>query len=140
MHNSPGAVESGIARGSIGPLMSFLKTIYAVLGPLVHTPLIGAGDRHLFLCTSARFSNGAQDATAGVPLADGLSLAKGTDRQIGSGVYWIDAYGESVSSKVERLFAELRSYGMVERVEEKIQSDIKHALVSTKTGQKIDDS
>jgi hypothetical protein len=78
VQNFPGAVESGIARGSSGGLIRVLKTIYAVLGPLVHIPLVEAGDRHLFLCTSARYCAGPEDSTAGVPLVDGLTLARGT--------------------------------------------------------------
>ncbi|KAF8214084.1 hypothetical protein K438DRAFT_1706355 [Mycena galopus ATCC 62051] len=132
IHNFPGAVESGISRGSIGPLMRVLKTIFAVLGPLVHIPLVEAGDRHLFLCTSARFSAGPEDATAGVPLVEGLVLARGTDGQIGSGVYSIDANGDSASPKVEKLLAQLRSQGLVERVRENIESDINAALATRK--------
>jgi hypothetical protein len=133
VHNFPGAVESGIARGSIGGLMRVLKTVYAMLGPLVHIPLVEAGDRHAFLCTSARFSTGPEDATAGVPLVYGLALARGTDGQIGSGVYSIDANGESAMPKVERLLAQLRSQGMIERVWENIESDINGALASSKS-------
>ena len=132
VHNFPGAVSSGIARGSIGVLMRVLKTVFAVLGPLVHIPLVETGDRHVFLCTSARFSTGPEDATAGVPLVDGLALARGTDGQIGSGVYSIGANGESARPKVERLLAQLRGQGMVERVWENIESDINGALASSK--------
>lgn len=131
VHNFPGAVESGIARGSIGALMRFLKTVFAVLGSLVHVPLEEAGDRHVFLGTSARFAAGLDDVTAGVPLVDGLALARGTDGQTGSGVYSIDANGESASSKVERLLAQLRSQDMVEQVREHIESDISAALASS---------
>lgn len=132
VHNFPGAVESGIARGSIGGLMRVLKTVYAMLGSLVHMPLVEAGDRHVFLCTSARFSAGLQDATAGVPLIDGLAYARGTDGKIGSGVYSIDAKGDSAAPKVEKLLAELRSKGMVERVRDTIETDINSALISSK--------
>ncbi|KAI9686480.1 MAG: hypothetical protein M1822_003491 [Bathelium mastoideum] len=133
IHNFPGAVQSGIARGSIGALMRVLKTIFALLGPLVHMPLEEAGDRHLFLCTSARFSAGPEDATAGVPLVEGLDLARGIDGQSGSGVYSIDANGESAKPRVEGLLARLKSEGMVERVWEKIESDVNAALAYSKT-------
>lgn len=130
VHNFPGAVESGIARGSIGPFMRVLKTIFAVLGPLVHIPLEEAGDRHLFLCTSARFPADPDDKAAGVPLDDGLTAARGSDGESGSGVYSIDANGESAGPKVEKLLAQLRSEGMVEKVWGNIESDIKGALGS----------
>lgn len=132
VHNFPGSVQSGIARGSIGPLMRVLKTIFAMLGSLVNIPLEEAGDRYLFLCTSARFSTGPKDTAAGVPLADGLTFARGTDGQSASGVYSIDAYGESAKPKVEALLAQLRSDRMVERVWHNIQSDISRALASSK--------
>ena len=132
IHNFPGAVESGIARGSIGPLMRVLKTIFAVLGSLVHIPLAEAGDRHVFFCTSARFSTDPEDPTAGVPLIGEMALAKGTDGQIGSGVYSIDANGESISFKIEKLLAQLRSQGLVERVQENIEFDIVKALSTSK--------
>lgn len=128
VHNFPGAVESGIARGSIGFLMRFLKTIFALLGPLVHIPLEEAGQRHLFLCTSARFSAGPDDAASGVPLVDGLDHARGTNGRAGSGVYSIDANGESASPKVERLLADLREKGLVDQITENIERDISNAL------------
>lgn len=130
VHNFPGAVESGIARGSIGWLMRFLKIIYGLLGSWVHIPLEEAGDRHVFFSTSARFSNGSEDSTAGVPLVDSLVLARGTDGQVGGGVYSIDHNGESASPKVERLLAQMRTQGTVERVWENIESGVKSALAS----------
>ncbi|TKA81526.1 hypothetical protein B0A55_02982 [Friedmanniomyces simplex] len=132
VHNFPGSVKSGIDRGSIGPLMRTLKTIFIVLAPLVNIPLEEAGDRHLFLCTSARFSAGSQDKAAGVPLADGLALARSSDGQSGSGVYSIDAYGASAKPKVERLLAKLRGEDMVQRVQNAIEADINSALASHK--------
>lgn len=130
VHNFPGAVESGIARGSIGWLMRFLKIIYGLLGSWVHIPPEEAGDRHVFFCTSARFSNGSEDDTAGVLLADDLALARGIDGQIGSGVYSIDHNGESAGPKVERLLAQMRSQGLVELVRDNIDSGVKSALAS----------
>ncbi|KAF2716718.1 hypothetical protein K431DRAFT_256998 [Polychaeton citri CBS 116435] len=131
VHNFPGAVESGIGRGSIGWLMRTLKTIFAILGPLVHIPLEEAGNRHLFLCTSARYSVGPNDMTGGVPLLEHLTLARGTDGQVGSGVYSIDANGESASPTVEKLLAQLRDKGMVDRIMDTIQSDIKTAIAAS---------
>ncbi len=128
VHNFPGAVESGIARGSIGWLMRTLKTIFAVLGPLVHIPLEEAGDRHLFLGTSGRFPAGPDDVTAGVPMLDGLALARGIDGTLGSGVYSIDANGESAKPKVYALLAQFRNEGLVQWVLENIESDIASAL------------
>ncbi len=95
-------------------------------------PLEEAGDRHLFLCTSARYAVGSEDEAAGVPLTDGLALARGSDGRVGSGVYSIDAYGESASAKVERLLATFRSESVVQRVRDTIEADVKSALASDK--------
>ncbi|KAK0272011.1 hypothetical protein LTS16_001979 [Friedmanniomyces endolithicus] len=132
VRNFPGSVKSGIDRGSIGPLMRTLKIIFLLLAPLVDIPLEQAGDRHLSLCTSARYSVGPEDEAAGVPLTDGLALARGSDGRVGSGVYSIDAYGESASAKVERLLANFRTEGVVERVRDAIEADINGALASDK--------
>lgn len=130
IHNFPGAVESGIARGSIGWLMRLLKTIWSILGPLVHIPLPEAGDRHVFLCTSARFPAGAADPTSGVPLPEESGAARGTDGRTGSGVYSIDANGESASPKIEEMLAKFRGQGLVDRVWENLQLDINSALAN----------
>lgn len=128
VHNFPGAVESGIARGSIGWFMRSLKTIFALLGPLVHIPLEDAGDRHLYFGTSARYCAGLEDPAAGVPLTDGITTARGTDGKTGSGVYSISETGESSTPKVEALLARFRDEGLVEQVHQQIESDIKAAL------------
>lgn len=96
--------------------------------PLVHIPLIEAGDRYLLLCTNACFSTEPEDSSIGVPLVDGLALAKGTDSQIGSDVYPIDTNSESARPNVEKLLGQLRSQGMVERVWENIECDINGTL------------
>ena len=132
VHNFPGAVKFGIAHGSIGGLIYVLKTIFAVLCPLVCIPLKEAGDRHIFFCTSARFSTGPEDATAGAPLVNGLALVRDTNGQMSSCVYLIGANGESVGPKVKRLLAQLRSQGIVEWLWENIESDINGAIASSK--------
>ncbi|EQB46613.1 hypothetical protein CGLO_14332 [Colletotrichum gloeosporioides Cg-14] len=130
VHNFPGAVESGITRGSIGPLMRTLKTIFGVLGSLVHIPLEEAGERHLFLCTSARFSSGVEDAAPGVPLPDGQTLARGVTGELGTGVYSIDANGECATVKVERLLAMFREQGTAEQTFDRVENDISKILSS----------
>lgn len=128
VHNFPGLVKSGITRGTAGALLTAVKAIFRVLGSLLYMPIEEAGDRHLFLATSARYSTGVEDAAAGVPLSDGLALARGTDGQIGSGVYSVDADGESAKPPVEEALRSLRSQGMIETVMTTIEAEIKKAL------------
>ena len=135
IHNFPGVVKSGITRGTTGILMGTMKAVFAFLRPLVYMAPEECGDRHVFLCTSARYSTGAQDIASGVSISDkeGLTLARGTDGKTGSGVYSIDTNGESAKPEVERLLAGLRSHGMVEIVWNTIQSDTEGALTLQKT-------
>lgn len=134
VHTFPGVVKSGITRGTAGPLFIVLKVMFTVFGSLVYMSTEEAGDRHVFLCTYARYSASAQDSAAAVPLSDteGFALARGTDGKIGCGVYSVDASGESAKPEVERILAGLRNNGMVETVMDRIDTDIKEALASRK--------
>lgn len=93
-----------------------------------------AGDRHIFLATSARYSASPSDSAAGIPLsaANSLILARGTDGHMGSGVYSINASGESAGPKVEEALASLRSRGMTEKVMNTINADIEMALATSR--------
>ncbi|KAL9083510.1 MAG: hypothetical protein Q9165_008491 [Trypethelium subeluteriae] len=130
VHNFPGVVRSGITRGTTGPLLTAFKTVFRVIGPLVYMPSEEAGDRHLFLSTSAKYAAGTQDRTAGVPLSNGIEVARGTNGKAGSGVYSIDASGESAKPLVEQTLAGLRSNGMVETVMNTIEADVESALAT----------
>ena len=134
IHNFPGVVKSGITRGTSGPVLTALRALIRVFGSLFYMPPDEAGDRHVFLATSARYSAGSSDPAAGVPLSvvDGLSLARGTDGGFGSGVYSINASGESAGPKVEEALASLRSRGMMEKVMNTINADTEMALATSR--------
>ncbi|KAK4987118.1 hypothetical protein LTR50_004814 [Elasticomyces elasticus] len=117
IHNFPGVVRGGMARGTTGAAMFVFKAVFAVAGPLLYMPDQECGERHLFLATSARYPAGVtQNAASGVPLADGVAVARGTNAQSGSGIYSLDSHGESSGPKVEELLAKFRKHGMVETV------------------------
>lgn len=134
VHNFPGVIKSGITRGTSGVVLTALKAVVRIFGSLFYMPAEEAGDRHVFLSTSARYSVGEKDEAAGVPLsvAPDLSFARGTDGKMASGVYSINASGESAGEKVEEALASLRSRGMTGKVMDTINTDIEKAL-ATKT-------
>ncbi|KAG2162853.1 hypothetical protein VTO58DRAFT_110288 [Aureobasidium pullulans] len=134
VHNFPGVIKSGITRGTSGVVLTALKAVVRIFGSLFYMPAEEAGDRHVFLSTSARYSAGEKDEAAGVPLsvAPDLSFARGTDGELASGVYSINASGESAGEKVEDALASLRSRGMTQKVMDIINTDIEKAL-ATKT-------
>jgi hypothetical protein len=126
IHDFPGPVKSGIARGTKGAAMSILKVVFMVIGPLIYIPNQESGERHLFLATSARYPAGTVGDTApGVPLAGGVAVARGTSGKSGSGVYSIDWDGESAGPKVEELLAKFRKEGMVEKVWKHVEEEFK---------------
>ncbi|KAK6003802.1 hypothetical protein QM012_009573 [Aureobasidium pullulans] len=130
IHNFPGVVKSGITRGTSGPVLTALKAVIRVFGSLFYMPSEEAGDRHVFLSTSARYLAGLEDSAAGVPLSCDLSVARGTDGTVGSGVYSINASGESAGPRVEEALASLRSRGMMEKVMDTIRTDTEKALAT----------
>ncbi|KAG9848079.1 hypothetical protein KCU98_g5641, partial [Aureobasidium melanogenum] len=130
IHNFPGVVKSGITRGTSGPVLTVVKAVVRVFGSLFYMPPEEAGDRHVFLSTSARYSAGLEDPAAGVPLLDDLSVARGTDGTVSSGVYSINASGESAGPKVEEALVSLRSRGMMEKVMDTIIADTNKALAT----------
>ena len=132
VHNFPGVVKSGITRGTSGPVLTALKALVRVFGSLFYMPADEAGDRHVFLATSARYSADSADPAAGVSLSvvNDLSLARGTGGKLGSGVYSVNASGESAGPQVEEALASLRSRGMVEKVMDTINTDIAKALAT----------
>jgi hypothetical protein len=127
IHNFPGPVKSGIARGTSGAAMFVMKAVYAVIGPFVYIDNTEAGERHLFLATSARYpARWGGEKADGVPLVSAAAIARGIDGRNGrngSGVYSIDVDGESAGPKVEELLAGFRKEGLVEKVWEHIQGE-----------------
>ncbi len=116
IHDFPGPLKSGIARGTYGALF-FVKAVSAIMGPFFRTPLVDCGDFHVFLATSARYpASMSEDAASVVPLAGGVTIARGTDGKSGSGIYSINQYRKSAEPKVEELLAQFRREKMAEKV------------------------
>src|SRR5262249_39707343 len=99
-----------------GALWTTMKAVLAVAGQLVYIPQQESGERHLFLATSARYPAGTNNSASGVPLADGVQVARGTNGEVGSGVYTIDQRCESAGPKVEKLLSGLRREGVGEKL------------------------
>jgi hypothetical protein len=121
VHDFPGFVKSGIARGTTGLLwggMTFLK----LLGPLLSIPEQESGERHLFFATSARYQakEGAEEA---VPLGKGVRVARGIDGVEGSGVYSADQVNEDAGLAVEELLETFKKEGLVEKVWRMIEEE-----------------
>ncbi|SPQ24016.1 19460085-89d4-48b6-a52a-c20ba3e10e4d [Thermothielavioides terrestris] len=123
VHSFPGIVRTNLGRdlrGSAGGAAGLVRSaLRAVVSPMISVPLAEAGERQLFLATSARFPArcGVDVATtAGVPRAPGVGVARGSDARDGSGVYSVSFDGEPQEEKVEEAVQKLRDGDLVRRL------------------------
>lgn len=113
VHDFPGFVKTGIARGTSGPFWMVAKAVTTFVGPLFYIHPKESGERHLYLATSARFPalkttekslDGSQHTAE--------ATAKGTDGKLGSGVYTVDQNCDSGGSNVDEVLSQLRKDGV----------------------------
>lgn len=125
IHDFPGSVRSGLGKDFTGFAIFLLKMVLKIIGPFIYIPTAESGERHVFLATSARYSAGGDGSGdgSGVPLDDGVAVARGIDGIQGSGVYSVDWKGESASPKVESLLDGYRKKGMEDKVWKYIEGD-----------------
>lgn len=126
IHNFPGPVKTNLFREGKGVAMFIVRALFGVIGPFIYIPNEEAGERHLFLSTSARYPAGASgDTASGVPLAEGVAVARGTSGKNGSGVYSVGWNVESSGHRVEELLTKFRKEGMLEKVWKHTQEEFK---------------
>ncbi|EON64514.1 hypothetical protein W97_03747 [Coniosporium apollinis CBS 100218] len=107
VHTNPGVVRTQYITHRVpGLLGAVLSAVTWIAGSWLCVPVAESGERHLWVCTTARFAPG------GVEGVEGAEVAKGTDGKVGSGVYSIDQYGEVAGEKVVKLLEEYRRQGM----------------------------
>lgn len=119
IHDFPGAVKTNLLKDVKSIHILVVRAVFKVLGPFFTLPFEEAGDRQVFFSTSARFPAGTSAeaaATSGVPLSQGVTVARGIDGKAGSGVYSTNIDGESAPLKVEELLAKMRRDGMVQKL------------------------
>ncbi|KAK0620710.1 hypothetical protein B0T14DRAFT_236477 [Immersiella caudata] len=119
VHSFPGSVKTNLGSGvKTAPIIIF-RTLYKVLGPLINIPFVEAGERQLFIATSARFPPklGADaDATAGAPTSSGVTASAGSNGEVGSGVYSVNYDGEPAPQKVGEVLMRLRADDVVRKL------------------------
>jgi NAD(P)-dependent dehydrogenase (short-subunit alcohol dehydrogenase family) len=134
IHDYPGPVDTGIGRGMTGMVMTIMKALFKVIGPLIYIPKEQSGERHLYLATSARYPARTEGKeVVGVLLQGGIDVARGTDGKSGSGVYSVDEVCESAGHQVEVLLAGLRKDGSLEKIWKQIESDFARITGSVST-------
>ncbi|KAI0201234.1 putative short-chain dehydrogenases/reductase [Astrocystis sublimbata] len=124
VHTVPGVVESGIMR-EVQPTLrlSIIIGVARLLAPLINTPPMECGERHVYAATSTAFAPGERTRPEGVSLYG--EMARGTDGKRGSGVYSLSDKSEPASLKVEDLLRRFREDGTAQKVWEFITADFK---------------
>lgn len=128
VHNFPGSVKTNIIRGDEGFMMQVVNFVSKGVLTFTGVPLPEVGERHTFYCTSAKYP--PREAvggcnSAGAPLLAGVAVAEGIDGKMGSGVYTIDAQGESANIKVLEVLAKYKKDGTADRIWKNTESEFK---------------
>ncbi|KAH6631318.1 hypothetical protein F5144DRAFT_214994 [Chaetomium tenue] len=141
VHAFPGFVRSHAGRevraaSAVGLVQVVLNR---VVGPMVTVPVAEAGERQLFVATSGRFparcgwgpllpvvdgsgrmgsasSNVSVTAGVGLVEGEGVAVARGSDGQVGGGVYSVSFDAEPQSVKVEEAVQQLRDEDLVRKL------------------------
>lgn len=125
IHNFPGAVESNLLRReSVGPVIATVAWLFSSAFRLFGMSHDECGERHAYLCSSAKFPAGApvEGDTNGVAL-DGLGVATGTDGKTGSGTYSITEYAEGTPAATLTVLDGLRKQGSIDKIREYVEGD-----------------
>lgn len=116
IHDYPGTVKTPLLDHNLGIISVVLRVFIFLFGWYVCVPLEECGERHLFMATSARYvpKLGGEGAD-GVKLGSG-DVFKGSNEEVGSGVYSVKSDCESTSAASLKLLVEYRAQGLVEDV------------------------
>ncbi|GKZ36258.1 hypothetical protein AbraIFM66950_007255 [Aspergillus brasiliensis] len=122
INTHPGAVRTGITREVDNLRMWIVWLVLLLFGHWICIPALESGERHLFVATSAKYP--ARDGDDGVPLSEGVVVARGVDKEMGGGVYSVTSDGESSDKAIEVLDG-LREKGLGEIVWRYTESQFK---------------
>ncbi|KAK3361303.1 hypothetical protein B0T24DRAFT_642937 [Lasiosphaeria ovina] len=121
VHDFPGPVKTNLGKDVRTPAFIIVGALFKLLWPFIGIPFAEAGDRQLFFATSARYppartAGGVVGSADGVPLPEGVEVARGSAGAVGGGVYSTNVDGETLSPKVAQVLARMRDEGVVGKV------------------------
>ena len=125
VHDYPGTVDTALSTRMEGIKGVIIRAYIYFLGRWVCVPIEESGERHLYLMTSARYPplNSGTSRDFEVPLSDGVEVSRGSNGQVGSGVYSVGWDGESLSLAAQNMLAGYREQGMVEEIWQHTESE-----------------
>lgn len=122
IHNYPGAVDTNLIRAESGWYMQPMKWWTRFMFRNQWVSYEECGERHCFLGVSDRYP-AKKGGEQGVKCNDELDAAQGTDDVVASGVYTVDAEGQSGGNGVHRTLEDHRKHGHVEFVQQHLDSE-----------------
>ncbi|KAK4184684.1 hypothetical protein QBC35DRAFT_455021 [Podospora australis] len=114
VHSFPGFVKTNLGKDARTASAIALRAVFKVVGPMISLPVIEAGERQLFIATSARFPAREGGGVRLVEVGQGVSVSRGTDGREGSGVYSVSFDAEPASRKVEETLDLMRRQNKVQ--------------------------
>ncbi|KAK1750066.1 hypothetical protein QBC47DRAFT_353825 [Echria macrotheca] len=121
LHSFPGFVKTNFGNDVPGVGMAVMRgifdAVFPLVGPFIATPFDEAGERQLYLATSARFG---QD---GVPMSEGVKAAKKADGGSGGFTYSVSNDGETAPLRTVNLLAKLRQDGTAGKIWENVEAE-----------------
>ncbi|PVH94465.1 putative short-chain dehydrogenases/reductase [Periconia macrospinosa] len=122
IHCVPGVVKGGIMREMESDFkMKAMVLITGLLAPLINTSPEECAERHVFLATSARYPS-RDGSASGVAVYGKNKVAKGSDGEVGSGMYTLSQKCNSSPAKVEDLLRGFRENGVRDKVWEYVKA------------------
>ena len=124
IHNYPGAINTNLIRGDEGFVLQLVKYYFKVRFAFKFMPFKECGERHAFLSTSSKYPPLEDAATgSGVPLSASVVIARGVDGKVGTGAYAVSHEGESVNEAIEKLLAQYRQEGQVDKLWKHVEAE-----------------
>ncbi|KAL3459492.1 hypothetical protein BJX64DRAFT_301235 [Aspergillus heterothallicus] len=111
IHDYPGAVDTPLTQQVLS-IMGGRSGINGEGIPELMTPE-ESGERHVYLLTSPRYPAAGGETSLGGSSGE---VVRGTNAQLGSGLYSVGVDGESASPETLEFLAKLRSEGMIEKI------------------------
>ena len=107
------AIGDVFTKDWVLPLRLLWAYVVLPIAKLFTVTLSESGQRHLFHATSARYKPTAKPG-AGVPLQQGMTVAKGEDGREGTGCYILNYNGEAIGD--QKLFDAYRKKEMGKKI------------------------
>jgi hypothetical protein len=114
INQHPGWVKTGATGSLPGVVGVVMRTMENWFEGWVTTPIEESGARHVFVATSSAYKSRAESGN-GVPLVKGLSVHKGADDEVGSGVYSLNKDGEGPGEKAVELLRRYNEDGTADK-------------------------